>query len=242
MLTRELDIPLPAVTLQAVVRIPVGARALILFAHGSGSGRHSPRNNFVAEQLAAEGMATVLSDLLSAPEEALDASSGRFRFDIPLLTKRLLGVTDWARRDAALGALPAGYFGASTGAAAALAAAAHRPEIGAIVSRGGRPDLLGSALAQVRAPTLLIVGGEDAHVLELNRSALSRLGGPARLQIVPHATHLFVEPGALEQVAARAVRWFRRYLLEPPMQRSATRAPRAPERGGTATAGGSARE
>ena len=212
MLKREIDIPLAAATLAGILRIPEAARGIVLFAHGSGSSRHSPRNNYVAEALAGSGMATLLSDLLTAPEEQADAITAEFRFDMPLLTARLVGATEWLRRPWPLQGLPLGYFGASTGAAAALAAAAQIPEVCAVVSRGGRPDLAGPALARVRAPTLLIVGGDDPQVLSLNRAALARLGGEARLEIVPHATHLFVEPGALEQVAALAADWFARHL------------------------------
>lgn len=212
MLKREIDIPLAAATLTGILRIPEAARGMVLFAHGSGSSRHSPRNNYVAERLADSAMATLLSDLLTAEEEATDEISAEFRFDIPLLTARLLGTTEWLRGQRPLQDLPLGYFGASTGAAAALAAAAQVPEVSAVVCRGGRPDLAGPALARVRAPTLLIVGGDDPQVLSLNRAALARLGGEAHLQIVPHATHLFVEPGALEQVAALAAEWFERHL------------------------------
>ncbi len=212
MLIREIDIPLAAATLAGILRIPEAARGTVLFAHGSGSSRHSPRNQYVAERLATSGFATLLSDLLTAEEEQADAITAEFRFDIALLTARLVGATQWLRRQRPLQNLPFGYFGASTGAAAALAAAAQLPEICAVVSRGGRPDLAGPALARVRAPTLLIVGGDDPQVLSLNRAALARLGGEAHLEIVPHATHLFVEPGALEQVAALAADWFGQHL------------------------------
>jgi len=184
----------------------------VLFAHGSGSGRLSPRNNYVAECLYQSGFATLLFDLLTAEEEEIDAVTAELRFDIPLLTDRLAVTTLWTRRQPQFQHLSVGYFGASTGAAAALAAAVRVPGIGAIVSRGGRPDLAGPALDEVQAATLLIVGGNDPQVLALNRAALERLKCKARLEIVPSATHLFVEPGALEQVASLASTWFAAYL------------------------------
>jgi putative phosphoribosyl transferase len=206
--TRELPIPIGTTTLQGVLRVPRGARGIVLFAHGSGSGRLSPRNTYVAERLSKAGLATLLFDLLTAEEEAIDSATAELRFDIPLLTERLIAATRWTKQHPELQEMAIGYFGASTGAAAALAAAARIPEVGAIVSRGGRPDLAGSALAEVQAPTLLIVGGNDPEVLALNRGALAQLTCEARLEIVPHATHLFVEPGTLEQVASLAARWF----------------------------------
>jgi putative phosphoribosyl transferase len=205
---RELAIVIGTITLQGVLRVPRGARGIVLFAHGSGSGRLSPRNTYVAERLSKAGLATLLFDLLTSEEEAIDSMTAEVRFDIPLLTDRLVAATRWTKQHPELQEMAIGYFGASTGAAAALAAAARVPEIAAIVSRGGRPDLAGSALAKVRAPTLLIVGGSDPEVLALNRSALAQLTCEARLEIVPHATHLFVEPGTLEQVASLAARWF----------------------------------
>jgi dienelactone hydrolase len=208
----ELSIPIGATTLKGVARIPPGARGLVLFAHGSGSGRLSPRNNYVAECLYQSGFATLLFDLLTAEEEEIDAVTAELRFDIPLLTDRLAATTLWTERQPQFQHLSIGYFGASTGAAAAFAAAVRVPGIGAIVSRGGRPDLAGSALDEVRAATLLIVGGNDPEVLVLNRGALERLRCEARLEIVPGATHLFVEQGALEQVASLASTWFARYL------------------------------
>jgi len=208
----ELSLPLGATTLEGVARIPPGARGLVLFAHGSGSGRLSPRNNYVAECLYQSGFATLLFDLLTAEEEEIDAVTAELRFDIPLLTDRLAVTTLWTRRQPQFQHLSVGYFGASTGAAAALAAAVRVPGIGAIVSRGGRPDLAGPALDEVQAATLLIVGGNDPQVLALNRAALERLKCKARLEIVPSATHLFVEPGALEQVASLASTWFAAYL------------------------------
>ena len=185
---------------------------IVVFAHGSGSGRHSPRNQHVAAQLRHAGLGTLVIDLLTAEEEAIDIRTGELRFDVDLLARRLLAATDWLGRQEETSEVRVGYFGASTGAAAALIAAAGRPEIGAVVSRGGRPDLAGAALARVRAPTLLIVGGADPQVLDLNRRALDLLKTERRLEIVPGATHLFEEPGALDQVAALARDWFTRHL------------------------------
>ncbi len=212
MAARELQIAIGTTTLQGVLRVPRGSRGIVIFAHGSGSGRLSPRNNYVAQQLSDAGLASLLFDLLTADEEAIDSMTAELRFNIPLLTDRLVAATHWTRQRPELEGMTIGYFGASTGAAAALAAAARIPEIAAIVSRGGRPDLAGPALADVRAPTLLIVGGDDPDVLALNRSALAQLKCQACLEIVPHATHLFVEPGALEQVASLAARWFEHNL------------------------------
>ncbi len=186
---------------------------VVLFAHGSGSSRHSPRNRQVAVALNDLGLATLLLDLLSEDEEELDLQTGELRFDIALLGRRVVAATDWLVAHSETATLPIGYFGASTGAAAALVAAAERPDpVGAIVSRGGRPDLAGPALGRVRAPTLLIVGGEDRVVIGLNREALAELHVEKALEIVPGATHLFEEPGALEQVAELARNWFARYL------------------------------
>lgn len=215
-MVRTLPIEAGATELEGLLRTPEMARGIVLFAHGSGSSRLSPRNNFVAERLCARGLATLLFDLLTATEEQIDARTAKLRFDIPLLTARLTAVTDWVRRHAELADLPLGYFGASTGAAAALAAAARLPQVRAVVSRGGRPDLAGAALLAVRAPTLLIVGGNDSQTLALNRTALGQLGCEARLAIVPEATHLFVEPGALERVASLAAGWFERHLRAVP--------------------------
>jgi len=203
-----------AVTLDGDLTLPDGARAIVLFAHGSGSSRLSPRNRHVAELLNEAGLATLLVDLLTPEEEMTDARTARLRFDIRLLAQRLVEVTDWLRERAETRGLRVGYFGASTGAAAALVAAAIRPEaVGAIVSRGGRPDLAGRALSLVRAPTLLIVGGEDGVVIELNREALAELRAEATLVIVPGATHLFEEPGAMDEVARLAREWFERHLV-----------------------------
>jgi dienelactone hydrolase len=189
--------------------VPPQAAGLVLFAHGSGSSRHSPRNRFVAEALHARGLGTLLFDLLSEQE-------GRNRvnvFEIPLLGQRLQEAIAWARERGELGAIKLGLFGASTGAAGALLAAAHRPEdVAAVVSRGGRPDLAGTDLPHVQAPTLLIVGGADTQVLELNRQAFAQLACEKRLDVVPGATHLFEEPGTLEQVAELAGAWFAQHL------------------------------
>jgi dienelactone hydrolase len=211
---RLVRVPAGPATLEGDLSIPDPARAIVLFAHGSGSSRKSPRNRHVARLLNEGRLATLLIDLLTRREEALDMQTGHLRFDIGLLADRLATATDWLAEDPDTREFPVGYFGASTGAAAALVAAASRPlVVGAVVSRGGRPDLAGSALEAVLAPTLLIVGGEDSVVLELNREALARLRCQKRLAIVPGATHLFVEPGALDQVALLAREWFERYLV-----------------------------
>jgi dienelactone hydrolase len=205
----SLQIPIPGVVLDADVVVPEQARGVVLFAHGSGSSRHSPRNRYVAAELQAAGLATVLADLLTPAEEAQDAWTGELRFNIGLLATRMAALTDWAVADERTAGLGVGLFGASTGAAAALVAAAVRPDVvQAVVSRGGRPDLAGEYLGRVRLPTLLIVGGEDTAVIELNREAMSRLAGETRLEIVPGASHLFEEPGTLEQVAHLARDWF----------------------------------
>jgi dienelactone hydrolase len=203
------------VTLEGNLSLPEGARAIVLFAHGSGSSRHSPRNRYVARLLNQAKLATLLVDLLTAEEEAIDMRTAHLRFDIGLLAERLVAVTDWLRRQPETRELRIGYFGASTGAAAALVAAAERPDaVSAVVSRGGRPDLAGAALARVRAPTLLIVGGNDPQVIELNRAALAELRCEKQLVIVPGATHLFEEPGALDAVARLARDWFERHLIK----------------------------
>jgi dienelactone hydrolase len=212
---RESQIQIPAgrVLLEGNLTMPSGASGIVLFAHGSGSGRFSPRNRAVAAVLVRAGLATLLMDLLTDEEEAVDLATGGLRFDIGLLAQRVIGAVDWLAADATAKELPLGCFGASTGAAAALIAAAERPtRVGAVVSRGGRPDLAGDALLRVTAPTLLIVGGNDPQVLQLNRRALDALGGEARLEIVPGATHLFEEPGALERVTVLARDWFLRHL------------------------------
>ena len=208
-------VPAGDVTLEGELVVPELASAVVLFAHGSGSSRHSSRNKFVAGALQAVGLATLLIDLLTREEEAIDQHTGHLRFDIPLLADRLLAATRWLGEEPSTGALEVGYFGASTGAGAALVAAAAEPErIGAVVSRGGRPDLAGKALSLVRAPTLLIVGGRDLQVLELNRAAMARIPAETRLEIVPGASHLFEEEGALEVVARLAQDWFLRYLAK----------------------------
>ncbi len=206
--------PVDDVTLEGNLVIPPRAQGIVLFAHGSGSSRHSPRNRHVAEMLNKAGIATVLFDLLTSEEEAEDLVTGQLRFDIPLLAKRVAGATDWVAQDGRTRDLHLGYFGASTGAAAALMAAAEREDIAAIVSRGGRPDLAGGALPRVKAPTLLIVGGRDTYVIELNQMAMRQMRAPCELKIIPGASHLFEERGALEQVAAAAAEWFGRYLGE----------------------------
>jgi putative phosphoribosyl transferase len=201
------------ITLEGTLALPPQAQGVVLFAHGSGSSRHSPRNRFVAEQLQEGGLGTLLVDLLTPQEEAIDARTRQLRFDIGLLAERLVGAIDWLAQRSATRGLPIGLFGASTGAGAALVAAAARPDaVEAVVSRGGRPDLTGDALPLVRAPTLLIVGGRDEQVIELNRQAMARMRAPVKLEIIPGATHLFEEPGALEQVARLARDWFVRYL------------------------------
>jgi pimeloyl-ACP methyl ester carboxylesterase len=194
------------------------AFGVVAFAHGSGSSRHSRRNRVVAGKLQAAGLATLLVDLLTEAEEAEDRFSGHLRFDIGLLADRLAGIVDWLAGDPRVGALPVGLFGASTGGGAALVAAARRPDrVAAVVSRGGRPDLAGDALRVTRAPTLLIVGGDDDVVIGLNKSAFARLGAPAKeLVIVPGAGHLFEEPGKLDEVARLAADWFARHLRPPP--------------------------
>jgi len=197
--------------------VPQRPQALVVFAHGSGSSRFSARNRLVAERLQQGRLATLLLDLLTPQEERADQRDGHLRFDIGLLAQRLDLAVTWAEADEATGALPVGYFGASTGAAAALVAAARRPDrIGAVVSRGGRPDLAGDALAHVRAPTLLIVGGNDPAVAALNRESLDRLDAERALEVVPRATHLFEEPGALAVVADLAAAWFECHLAAPP--------------------------
>jgi dienelactone hydrolase len=185
----------------------------VLFAHGSGSSRMSSRNRYVAQELRRSDLGTLLMDLLTSEEEAVDARTAHLRFDIGLLAQRLGAATEWLRHDPRTSRLAVGYFGASTGGGAALVASADRPaEVGAVVSRGGRPDLAGEALARVQAPTLLIVGGRDEPVIEMNREALARLRCEKRLEIVAGATHLFAEPGALEEVARLAAGWFVRHL------------------------------
>jgi dienelactone hydrolase len=211
--THLVQIPVPGAILEGSLALVDGAQGIVLFAHGSGSSRHSPRNQFVAAELRAAGLATLLIDLLTEREEALDQRTGEMRFDVSLLADRLVGVADWLAEQASTRSLHLGYFGASTGAAAALVAAARRPHRAAsVVSRGGRPDLAGDALATVDAPTLLIVGGDDEPVIRLNQQALQQLHCESDIVIVPGATHLFEEPGTLEQVARLAGEWFARHL------------------------------
>jgi putative phosphoribosyl transferase len=210
---REVRVSAGPVTLEGSLGIPNSAGGVVLFAHGSGSGRHSPRNRYVARVLREANLATLLIDLLTEDEEEVDLRTTRLRFDIGLLARRLVGATDWLVQNPDTEQLRIGYFGASTGAGAALVAAAERPdEVGAIVSRGGRPDLAGDALPLVKAPTLLIVGGNDEPVIGMNEEALARMRAVKRLQIVPGASHLFEEPGALEEVARLATVWFARHL------------------------------
>jgi putative phosphoribosyl transferase len=207
-------VPAGSVTLEGNLTLPDQSRGVVLFAHGSGSSRHSPRNRYVARLLNEAKLATLLIDLLTLHEEVIDARTAQLRFDIDLLAERLVDATDWLTQFPDTKDLRIGYFGASTGAAAALAAAALRPDVvGAIVSRGGRPDLAGAALMRVRAPTLLIVGEDDVQVIELNRAALAQLRCEKQLGVVPGATHLFEEPGALDVVAQLARDWFERHLI-----------------------------
>jgi putative phosphoribosyl transferase len=214
---RHVTVASAGVELDGLLTVPAGAAGLVIFAHGSGSSRLSSRNRFVARALEEAGLATLLFDLLTETEESVDERTGELRFDIGLLARRLGGAIEWARSQPALAGLSIGLFGASTGAAAALIAAAERPDdVAAVVSRGGRPDLAGAALASVRAPTLLLVGGADRGVLELNRAAAARLRAPHELSVVPGASHLFEEPGALATVARRAAGWFREHLAAGP--------------------------
>jgi dienelactone hydrolase len=205
----EGQIPAGRAVLSGNLTIPENAVGLVLFAHGSGSGRHSPRNQFVARTLNDGGLATLLFDLLTPEEEATDMNTREHRFNIGLLAERLVHATKWAKRQEQTRDLQLGYFGSSTGGGAALVAAAEIPEnVGAVVSRGGRPDLAGDALPKVKAPTLLIVGGNDDIVIELNQMARDQMRCEVKLEIVPGATHLFEEPGALEKVAKLASDWF----------------------------------
>jgi dienelactone hydrolase len=208
----DVRIPTEGIILEGTLGGVEGARGVVLFAHGSGSSRFSPRNRFVAGVLHDHGFATLLLDLLTRAEERVDAYTGHLRFDVFMLGRRLIAAVDWLTRAPGTATLPIGCFGASTGAASALITAAERPaEVTSVVSRGGRPDLAGPALARVRAPTLLLVGGDDVPVIELNRGAMAQMRTEVRLEIVPGATHLFEEPGTLEIVAASAAEWFGRY-------------------------------
>jgi dienelactone hydrolase len=210
---RPVRIPVGRATLHGDLAWPDDCRGVVLFAHGSGSSRHSPRNRYVAGVLREAGLATLLMDLLTVNEESVDARTGHLRFDITLLAERLVAATDWLGSEPITDGLAIGYFGASTGAGAALVAAAQRPDrVGAIVSRGGRPDLAADALGRVKAPTLLIVGGHDVPVIGMNRDAMARMRAEVKLEIVPGATHLFEEPGTLEVVARLARDWFARHL------------------------------
>lgn len=210
---REVTVRAGGADLGGSLGVPPRAVGLVIFAHGSGSSRFSPRNRAVAGALREAGLATLLFDLLSREEEAVDSVTGELRFDIPFLARRLLEVLAWAAGQPEVAHLRVGLFGSSTGAAAALVAAALRPEgVSAVVSRGGRPDLAAPVLARVEAPTLLLVGGDDEGVLELNEAAHARLRALKELRAIPGATHLFEEPGALEQVARFAADWFVRYL------------------------------
>jgi dienelactone hydrolase len=211
----ETSIPLNGVTLDASVSVPREASGLVIFAHGSGSSRHSPRNQYVAGTLREAGLGTLLFDLSTAEEEQAEADTRHLRFDIPFLAERLVGVTRWALEQMKPHEVNIGYFGSSTGAAAALLAAAKlRDVVAAVVSRGGRPDLAGDALEEVKARTLLIVGGEDRDVITLNQQAYTRLRCEKTLRIIPGASHLFEEPGALENVTETASKWFARYLRQ----------------------------
>jgi putative phosphoribosyl transferase len=211
--SRAVAIPVGRARVQGDLTVPARAVGVVVFAHGSGSGRHSPRNRHVAARLVDAGLATLLIDLLTAEEEAEDLRTRRLRFDIALLSSRLVTAVEWLRGEQETAELPAGCFGASTGAAAALVAAAGRPdEVRAVVSRGGRPDLAGGALHRVDAPTLLIVGGADAVVIELNRDAMEHLHCEVALEVVEGAGHLFEEPGALDRVADLAADWFAGHL------------------------------
>lgn len=215
MVKKEVNILLDAIDLKGDLSIPYGTKGLVIFAHGSGSSRHSERNKAVASYLNSIGLGTLLIDLLTQAEEKIDIITREIRFNIPLLAGRLVGIIDWVAHHPDISNLHIGFFGASTGAAAALIAAAERPKaIRAVVSRGGRPDLAESSLAYVIAPTLFIVGGYDTQVLSLNRFAFEELASlHKKLDIVPEATHLFEEPGALEKVASLAGQWFATYLL-----------------------------
>jgi len=210
---RMVRVPAGAVTLDGDLSVPERARGIVLFAHGRGSSRLSPRHRYVARLLNEAKLATVLLDLLTPAEEAVDLRTAHLRFDVGLLSERLVAATDWLMQRSKTRHLPLGYFGASTGAAAALIAAAERPDaVRAVVSRGGRPDMAGPALARVQAPTLLIVGEADFLVVRLNQEAFAKLTCEKRLVIVPGATHLFEEPGALDEVAHLAREWLERYL------------------------------
>ncbi|MGK5682026.1 dienelactone hydrolase family protein [Actinoplanes sp. URMC 104] len=212
-IVKERRFPTAGCELDGDLTLPDGATGVVLFAHGSGSSQHSPRNRTVADTLHRHGLGTLLVDLLTSDEDVQDVRTREMRFDIGLLADRLIGLTDWLSTSGETAHLPVGIFGASTGGAAALVCAAARPEaVRAVVSRGGRPDLAGPALVQVDAPTLLIVGGDDEVVLELNQQARAVLAAVAELRVIPGATHLFEEPGALDVVAEEAGTWFTKHL------------------------------
>ena len=214
-------IPAGDATLDGNLTAPNDADGMVLFVHGSGSSRHSPRNRFVAQTLNKAGLATMLFDLLTPDEESVDIYTRQHRFDIGLLAMRLGFATEWIIQEPVARGLRIGYFGSSTGGGAALVAAAARPgQVSAVVSRGGRPDLAGAALGNVRAPTLLIVGGEDHVVIDLNRKAMEQMGCETRLELIPGATHLFEEPGTLENVAKLASEWFAKHLNTNPERSS----------------------
>jgi putative phosphoribosyl transferase len=222
---REVQVEAGPVTLSGALAVPAQARGVVLFAHGSGSSRHSPRNRYVAEQLREHGMATLLMDLLTPQEEAEDLRTRELRFDVGRLADRVVAAIDWLALEPSTRGLPVGLFGASTGAGAALLAAAARPDVvAAVVSRGGRPDLAGDALDRVQAPSLFIVGGRDDYVLDLNRRAMERMQSPVRLEVVPGAGHLFEEPGALQEVAQLTGGWLVSNLSEGARARRRTRA------------------
>lgn len=212
MVVDAVRIPAGDDVLNGDLQVPAGASGLVIFAHGSGSSRFSTRNRRVSEFLNRGGLATLLLDLLTPAEERVDVRTAEYRFDIPLLGRRVVAATDWATGHPAVRELPIAYFGASTGAAAALIAAAERPAARAVVSRGGRPDLASGALARVRTPTLLIVGGNDEPVIDLNQIAMRQMPGEVQLAIVPHATHLFEEPGTLDEAQRLALDWFTRFM------------------------------
>lgn len=209
----EIKIPMGKVRVEGNLTLPKKATGIVLFAHGSGSSRFSPRNQYVAKKFNAVNIGTLLFDLLTQDEEQIDIVTAEYRFNINLLAERLIGATEWLRKDSRTKNFSLGYFGASTGAAAALIAAAKMPAaISAVVSRGGRPDLAGKYLPEVKAPTLLLVGGWDTEVIELNREAQGQMRNENKLVIVPDATHLFEEPGKLEEVAEYSINWFTTYL------------------------------
>jgi len=221
---KSIRVPIDHHWLHGDLAVPLNPKGLVVFAHGSGSSRHSPRNRSVAQVLQQHGLATLLIDLLTEQEEAVDERTAHLRFDINLLAVRLVAIIDWLKRQSDTASLPIGLFGASTGGGAALVAAAAQPQdIAAVVSRGGRPDLAGAALAGVTTPTLLIVGGRDTPVIEMNREAMARTHCEVVLEIVPGATHLFEESGALDHVAALAADWFERCLAHEPLKRAPSR-------------------